>query len=112
MLYARLLHKQLNKYGRSSYSEVEGVCLLAELFEKALLQAAEWFALLRQGGESLEGGDVKVLSEGQSQHIQVLSAITKCTRQSHKHWPGSEERGNGFKQTKQDANQGMPERNI
>lgn len=78
--------------GSSNYSEVEGVCVLAKLFEQALLQAAEWFVLLRQWRKSLEGGDVKVLSEGQSQHVKILSAITKRTGQSHKHCPGSEER--------------------
>lgn len=77
---------QLNRMnGSDNYSEVEGVRMLAELFEQALLQAAEWFALLRQWRKSLEGRDVKVLSEGQSQHVQILSSITKCTRQGHKH---------------------------
>lgn len=27
----------------------------------------------------LEGGDVEILPEGQPQHIQVLTAISKCT---------------------------------
>lgn len=29
----------------------------------------------------LEGGDVEILPEGQTQHIEVLAAISKCTGQ-------------------------------
>lgn len=60
--------------------------MLPKLFEKSFLEAAERFALLRQWGECLEGGDVQILSKGQAKHIQILTTITEGTRQGHKHW--------------------------
>ena len=63
--------------------EGEGVGMLAQLLDEALLQAGEGLPVLGHGGEGLRVGHKEILPEGQAQHIQVLAAVTERTRQGH-----------------------------
>lgn len=67
--------------------EGEGVGMLAQLLDEALLQAGEGLPVLGHGGEGLRVGHKEILPEGQAQHIQVLAAVTERTRQGHEDFP-------------------------
>lgn len=69
------------------YLKGEGVGVLAELLQQLLLQRGEGFGhLLRHWWEDLRGQDVEVLPEGQSNDIQVVSAVAEGARERHIHW--------------------------
>lgn len=42
-------------------------------------------------GSNLEGGDVEILPEGQTQHVQVLTAVSKRTGQRDEDYREEEE---------------------
>lgn len=54
-----------------AHSEVEGMCMLAELLQKPLLQSAVWFPLLRHRREGLGAGDYILF------YCNVLSQMVK-----------------------------------
>lgn len=69
------------------YLKGEGVGVLTKLLQQLLLQRGEGFGhLLRHRWEDLSGQDVEVLPEGQSNDIQVISAVAKGARECHIDW--------------------------
>lgn len=68
------------------YLEGEGVGILPKLLQQLLLQRSEGFGcLVRHWWEDLGGQDIKVLPEGQPDHVEVVSAVAERTSQRHIH---------------------------
>lgn len=68
-----------------SYGEGEGVCILTQLGQQAVLQLARWLRVLLHWRKDLDCLGEQIFPEGKAQDVEVFPPITERATQSHEY---------------------------